>query len=270
MTQVGELTHRNGELKTVSRAVQVLNSFLEQDLWGASALARHLGLSKTIVHRLLTTLAATGMLATEPGTANYTLGPLARRLGQQAADADSLVRLARPLLDEIGRITKETVTLAVIRGFEGLCADSVDSPQAMRMTFYKGERFPLNAGALGKALLAFQDDLFLDAYLASGLAQSFTPGTIVDPGKLRAELVRTRCAGHADSEGEITAGARSVGVPVWGSTGTGIAAIILSAPSFRLQGRAAEEALVLLRSAADRLAAALGHTRFGPERKLAS
>jgi len=62
MTQVGELTHRNGELKTVGRAVQVLNSFLKQDLWGASALARHLGLSKTIVHRLLTTLAATGML----------------------------------------------------------------------------------------------------------------------------------------------------------------------------------------------------------------
>ena len=270
MNQSIEFPQRDGELKTVGRAIQVLSAFLGQEAWGASALARHLGLNKTIVHRLLTTLAATGMLATEPGTANYTLGPLALRLGQQAADADALVRLARPMLDEIGRITKETVTLAVLRGFEGLCADSVDSPQAMRMTFYRGERFPLNAGALGKALLAFQDDIFLDAYLASGLAQSFTPGTIVDPVKLRAELIRTRGAGHADSEGEITAGARSVGVPVWGSTGTGIAAIILSAPSFRLQGRAAEEAIMLLRSAADRLAVALGHTRVRPESKLAS
>ena len=260
---------RDGDLKTVGRAVEVLRAFLVQDAWGVSALARHLVINKTVTHRLLNTLEATGMLTAQAGSSSYILGPLARRLGERAA-VDDLVRLARPLLDEIGRATKETVTLAAIRGFEGLCLDSIDSPQAMRMTFYRGERFPLNAGALGKALLAFQGDAYLDAYLASGLAQSLTPGTIVDPQKLRAEVLRARDIGHADSDGEITPGARSVGVPVWDSSGTGIAAIILSAPAFRLQGRAAEDAVALLHSVAGRLSEALGHTSAQPGRKLAS
>ncbi len=270
MTEPPRSQPHSGELKTVGRAMEVLGAFLDRDAWGVSALARHLNISKTITHRLLSTLTATGMLAVEAGSSSYTLGPLARHLGERAVAADNLVRLARPLLDGIGHATRETVTLAVIRGFEGFCADSVDSPQAMRMTYYRGERFPLNAGALGKALLAFQDDAFLEAYLASGLAQSLTPGTIVDPERLRAEVLRTRRLGHADSESEITPGARSVGVPVWGSGGTGIAAIVLSAPAFRLQDRAAEDALSLLRSAAGHLSAALGHTRAEPERKLAS
>jgi len=250
--------------------MEVLGAFLDRDTWGVSGLARHLDISRTIVHRLLSTLTTTGMLAVETGSSRYTLGPLALRLGERAITADTLVRVARPLLDEIGRATKETVTLAVIRGFEGFCADSVESPQSMRMTFYKGERFPLNAGALGKTLLAFQDDGFLEAYLASGLTQSLTPGTIVDPQKLRAEVLRIRGIGHADSDGEITPGARSVGVPVWGSGGTGVAAIVLSAPAFRLQGRTAEDALLLLQSAAGRLAAALGYAGGQPQRKLAS
>lgn len=270
MNEVPQTHHSSGDLKTVGRAMDVLGAFLVQEAWGVSALARHLDLNKTVIHRLLNTLAATGMLTVQAGSSSYTLGPLARRLGERAAAADGLVRLARPMLEEISRVTRETVTLAVIQGFEGFCADSVDSPQAMRMTFYRGERFPLNAGALGKALLAFQDDAFLESYLASGLAQALTPGTIVNPVKLRAELLRTRRAGHADSEGEITPGARSVGVPVWGSGGTGIAAIILSAPAFRLQGRVAEDASALLHSAADRLSAVLGHTRMGPGRRLAS
>lgn len=248
----------------------VLAAFLEQDAWGVSALARHLEINKTVIHRILTTLAASGLLAPEEGSTRYVLGPLSRQLGERATLAQDLPRVARPILEEIGRATRETVTLAVIRDFEGFCLDSVDSPQAMRMTYYRGECFPLNAGAMGKALLAFQSDAFVEAYLASASFPGITPRTIVDPDALRVEVGRIRRFGHADSEGEITPGARSVGVPVWRRRERLLCVLVLSAPAFRLQGKAAEAALTLLHAASARLSAALGYVTEQDERREAS
>jgi len=257
---------RDGELKTVSRAVQVMTAFLERDQWGVSELSRHLAISKTIVHRLLGTLAASGLLTIEAGSSTYALGPLMTQLGERASRTRDMARIVRPILEQIGAATRETATLSVICDFEGLCIESVDSPQSMRMTFYRGQRFPLNAGAVGKTLLAFQDEAVLEAYLARGPLPSLTPDTIVDPDALRAEMARIRRRGHAESDGEMTPGARSVGVPVWDGSGRLLAVIVLAAPSFRLQGQAAVDAVSMLRRSADQLSAALGHGFFGDRR----
>jgi DNA-binding IclR family transcriptional regulator len=51
--------------------------------------------------------------------------------------------------------------------------------------------------------------------------------TIVDQEKLRRDLARVRRQGFAESEGEITPGARSVGVPVRGPADTQAEGLIL-------------------------------------------
>jgi DNA-binding IclR family transcriptional regulator len=175
------------------------------------------------------------------------------------------VALAQPLLRELRDLTSETVTLCEIRKLRGFCLDFAESPQSMRMTVYRGETFPLNAGAIGKALLAFRDEEFVDAVLRDAELSAYTPQTIVDLKRLRRDLARVRRQGFAQSEGEITPGARSVGVPVRGPADKAVASLAVSAPTFRLGIRRGREVAAALMNAADRLAATLrsGQCRHG-------
>ena len=49
-----------------------------------------------------------------------------------------------------------TVSLCGLQEDHGVCLAGVDSPQSMRFTMSPGESFPLNAGCVGKVMLAFQ------------------------------------------------------------------------------------------------------------------
>jgi DNA-binding IclR family transcriptional regulator len=92
---------------------------------------------------------------------NWTADPRLAELNRSRVD---LVALAQPLLRELRDLTGETVTLCEIRKPRGFCLDFAESPQSVRMTVYRGETFPLNAGAIGKALLALNEE-FVDAVL---------------------------------------------------------------------------------------------------------
>ena len=63
------------------RVADVLLDFLEgPGSLGVSALARDLGLSKAVVHRILRTLVQRGLLETDADTREYRLGPSAAAL----------------------------------------------------------------------------------------------------------------------------------------------------------------------------------------------
>src|SRR5207248_2226636 len=72
-----------GGLSTVRNAARLLKVFRsrEADL-GVSELARRLGLGKSTVHRMLTTLVAEGLIEQNPRTGGYRLGIVMFELGQ--------------------------------------------------------------------------------------------------------------------------------------------------------------------------------------------
>src|SRR5579875_2885473 len=74
---------RQAGLSTVRNAARLLKVFRsrETDL-GVSELARRLNLGKSTVHRLLTTLAAEGLIEQDPRTGGYRLGIVMFELGE--------------------------------------------------------------------------------------------------------------------------------------------------------------------------------------------
>lgn len=85
---------RTGQIKSVEHAIALLSAFGEErSEWGTSELARHVGLHKSTVSRLLATLEAGGFLRRDPRTSRYRLGPqiaaLSRRAGSAAATGDT-------------------------------------------------------------------------------------------------------------------------------------------------------------------------------------
>lgn len=261
MTKSYETTGKRSEdLKTVARAVEVLKAFANADDWSVSALARELGLHKSVTQRILATLAAGGLLVKDPRSERYALSMLVASLARRAERRASLTHLARPYLIELVDASQETVSLCVLNGNTGLCLDSIDSPQSMRFTVNVGEAFFVHAGAAGKALLAFQPVDTIERALSVSPLPRYTENTITDPARLRRELEDVRRTGVAYSDAEITPGARSVGAPVLNHEGRAVGSIVISAPAFRMEAADRSRLEGLLKTTVERVSAALGYT----------
>jgi DNA-binding IclR family transcriptional regulator len=97
-------------------------------------------------------------------------------------------------------------------------------PRASRV----GGRLPLHATAVGKVLLAQEEDWVRDAYLQRRLEAS-TARTHVNPSRLAEELVEVREQGYATTAEEVRPGSCSIAVPVAvGSEGAALGLVMLS------------------------------------------
>lgn len=255
------------EVQSVVRAALILKSFAVAETWGPTELAARTGLHKSVVHRLLLTLAGSGLLIRDVKTGQYRLGPVMAQLQPRGGLNGTLKEVARPYLQRLAQASGETISLCVLEGGHGLCIDYIDSPQAMRFTVFTGETFPLNAGCIGKVMLAYQPEDFIEGLIEKKALKRYTPGTIVEPGKLRAELLKIRRLGYGFSDSEITPGSRSVGAPVHGPTGAVIASLVISAPAFRMPDDKLDGLTEMVRAEAEALSRALGHQPEAPGRK---
>ncbi len=222
-------------LSTVRNASRLLKEFLsrEPDL-GVSELARRLGLGKSTVHRLLTTLASEGLIEQDPRTGGYRLGIVVFELGEAVKVHMDLHTAGGPVLASLREETGESAQIGVLDGFDVVYVDRLESQRTIRMFTETGRRVPVHCTSSGKALLAHLDPARLDDLLAAAPLTHLTPHTITDPAALREELSRIRARGWSDAVEERELGVASVAAPVRRIDGTVIAAISVGAPLARL------------------------------------
>jgi IclR family transcriptional regulator, acetate operon repressor len=241
-------------MQTVERAMGILLTFTEGDgSLGVSEIARSLDLPKSAVHRILGTLIKTGFVEREEPSGRYRLGPRAIDLGMAAMGTPEVRAMALPVMQDLSRRTQETVTLSLLVGSERMYVSQVESPRTVRMTVKVGARFPLYAGASGRAILAALPEDERGAYLASTRLRALTPATITSREQLEREILRTREAGYAESAGERDPWAASVAAPVGTSRGRVLGSISVCGPKqrfgpaeFETYGRQVAEAAATL------------------------
>lgn len=246
-------------LTSVARAADVLLLFTrdERDDLGVTEVGDALGLSKAVVHRTLTTLAAKGLVEADPRTRRYRLGPAALTLGVHYGDRLDVRRLAAPALRSLSARTGETATLAIRSGDERVYVDQVPPDREVQMTVVLGRPAPLHAGAAAKAILAFLPDAERDRYLDQAL-EPVTERTLTTPRALRDELATIHRRGYATSIEERRSGAASVAAPLLDHRDQPAAVVCLCGPADRLRDQVGELATALLDTTA-RLSEQLGH-----------
>jgi len=212
-------------------------------------LAEASGLPLPTIHRLLRTLASQGYVRQQPNR-RYALGPRLIWLGESAAGL--LSSLALPHLKQLVAALDETVNLAMLDDDRAVYVAQVPSTRAMRMFTEVGMRVHLHSTGVGKALLAQLPPDEMAALARRLPLPPSTDRTIVDHGRLLAEVQQAKSLGYAVDEGEHEVGVRCVAVPVPG--GPTRTAISVSGPSLRLTDEVRDRAVVLLRDAADALA----------------
>ncbi|HEY2224651.1 IclR family transcriptional regulator, partial [Actinomycetospora sp.] len=159
-----------GGTEGTSRVADVLLLFVDgPSTLGVSRIARELELSKAVVHRILVSLVGRGMVALDPVSREYRLGPAAAAIGARALRESDLRVAALPLLRELRDATHETVTLSTPVPRGRVYLDQVVGTHEIKMTVELGRRFPLHAGSSGKCMLAFLDDSQREEILGAGL-----------------------------------------------------------------------------------------------------
>jgi DNA-binding IclR family transcriptional regulator len=214
------------------------------------------GREKSQVSRVLRVLAESGFVEREPETLRYSLSWELFALAARAGDR-RLLAAAPPMLAELVTELGETAHLSVLQRGEVLTLLSHQPAHAVRAIGWTGRRVPAECTSSGRALLLDHDLASLEALFGSqtlARAGARGPSTCEE---LHERIVASRVHGWVAVEEEFEAGLVAVGAPVRGSSGRILAAINVSAPSFRFADRL-QEAGPAVRSAADRLSDRLG------------
>ncbi|HSW20947.1 MAG TPA: IclR family transcriptional regulator [Ramlibacter sp.] len=223
---------------------------------GVSELGRSLDLNKSMVHRLLRTLAAHGYVQNVGGTGRYEITLKLWELGVAVVNKLDVKSVALEAMKQLVGVTGETAHLSILNQGEVIFIDKVDSPQPVRAYASIGARAPAYCVSAGKVLMAYGSPSLVDALVRD--LRSYTAQTITDPDELKAELKRVRQNGYAVNHGEWNAGVGGVAAPIRDSSGQVIAALGLSAPLDRLKIRPIEQLATHVVEAAKAISARMG------------
>jgi DNA-binding IclR family transcriptional regulator len=251
-------------IQTVANALKLLEAFREDEELGVTELSRRLDLHKNNVFRLLATLELLGYIEQCANSDRYRLGARCLDLGQAFLRSRALLRRARPLLEELAIRSGESSHLAVMRNFDIVHLDGVPSSQLVATGLRIGRSLPVHCTALGKVLLGCSPDVVHEEYARVYAGQCAlnprTPSTIVDSHKLFDHVRSAAVRGYALDLEECEPGLACAAAPVFGSSGSAVAALSVSGPAFRMsEERLLTEIVPLVTGAAGRLSREMGH-----------
>lgn len=212
-------------------------------------------LTRPTVHRLLSSLAAEGLLLLDTATATWHYGPEISVMGSLAAERHSIEHRARPTLARLAELTGESAFLSARRGGETVCLLRQEGAFPIRsFVLHEGVRFPLGVASAGLAILAALPDSEVDDILQKrpdvGYGEQHTAARIRD------RLVITRETGYAVNPGLVLEGSWGLGAAVFDRAGRPEWALSLTGIEPRFRTRLSSLGR-LLRDEADAISATL-------------
>lgn len=251
-------------LESVDRVMKVLDAF-ESDAQELrlTDLSVRLNMPKPQVLRIVSTLQTGGYIERDPVTKRYRLGLRLFQLGMVVRQQLSLRRIARPVLNHLAERTHETVALFRADPSGAICIDVIESPKGLRIFAQEGRRMPWNAGAAGKAILAYLPEPEREAILANASFEQYTPFTVTQPDRLRQILDEIREVGYAMSAGDLDPDAAGISAPVLDANHRVAGAVSIGGPKSRMSAAELPELIELVRLGAAEVSRGLGYDGNG-------
>ncbi len=165
-TRIGETKSRYRN-QAAQRVLAVLAAFIGRDaVYGVTELSRLIGMNKNMVHRALTTLTKEGYLARDASGRRYQLGYRVLELAGEETDEFDIRTLCRPVLEELHRLTSESVFLSIIVGQSRVNVDWIEGRGRRVSHSLRGRSVPLHCTKMSRMLLSYLSDEEITAYLA--------------------------------------------------------------------------------------------------------
>lgn len=242
-------------IEAVDRALLLLDAVAANPGATAAQLATARDANRSLVFRMLSTLADRGFVTKDQHN-NYRLGPRLLSLAEQAGSEDLMVDASREALDRLLAETQENIYLIVREGLEVLCVATRISPQKVRVVSDVGFRRTIGVGSAALVIMAYADRPLVDAVLDFNYAENGPP-TWRTREEVEIALPIVRKAGFHETrtdEPDIY----SVSAPVWDWRGEVAAVIVLDAPLHRVPVERAAEIRARLLHASEAISTLLG------------
>jgi DNA-binding IclR family transcriptional regulator len=208
-------------VNVVARVGAVLRAVAAAEPTGASTteLGRLAGLARPTVHRLLVSLAEQHLVARDPKSGRWSLGPELYLLGVGAAYRYDVTDHARAVVTALAKETGESAFFSARRGDETVCVLSEEGSFPLRShVLHVGIRFPLGVASAGLVILSHLSDRDVDAYFGRVRPESGWGPSHAEPA-IRARIAATRRHGYAVNPGLIVEGSWGVGAAVFDRSG---------------------------------------------------
>jgi len=212
----------------VDKALTILRLFSSKNLGlSLNEISQATGLYKSTALRMLASL-GNALLVLKRADGMYILGPAIASLNAGYQHQQSLEAVVIPILESLMKATHESAAFHVRQGDKRLCLFRVDSKQALRDHIKVGDLLPIDKGAGGKVLRAFEG----------------APGKVFS--QIREEMVLSI---SGDRVKEIS----GISSPVFSAEGF-IGVITLTMPTYRFDSKQAS----LVKACAKKLSELLG------------
>lgn len=242
-------------VQSVERAFRILEAIAVTPR-GVTDIARHVGLPKSTVARLLATLEDVSAVERAPDGHTYRVGPALGAYDRSGGGAATLVALARPHLSGLTRAVGEAAGLSAPDGYRVHYIDQTESPSPIQVRDWTGELIPMHLVPSGLVIMARWPHDVLDRYLARDL-ESPTEHSVTEPSRIAARLEEIRAEGTAWVHEELVEGINSVAAAIVDKADRPVGAIHIHGPAYRFpEPGNADEVARLVAEAAERVSAA--------------
>lgn len=247
-------------IQSVDRALRILDLFDEYETeLKLTEISERMGLHKSTVHSLLSTLQKHHYIEQNQDNGKYRLGMKLFERGNFVTQSLDLRTVAKEHLLELSKETKNTVHLVILDGKEGIYIDKVESSGVTVLYSRIGRRVPIHSSAVGKVLVAYKDPDELEHILTDYDFTPRTEKTITSKESFLKEIERVREKGYAIDNQENEPGISCIAIPVRNYTGQVVAAISISTTASKLNQEELEKNVNLLKSTAVEVSKKLGY-----------
>ncbi|MGA2546239.1 MAG: IclR family transcriptional regulator [Rectinemataceae bacterium] len=186
-------------IQSVERALSLLGRIADhpEQKYSLTELTEFLGIDKSSVFRLLSTLMKYGLVRQEEGKKGYQLGFGIYSLAAALRDQLKLTELASPALKRLALSTKENAHLAVRSGARAVFIDRERATKTIAANTSIGDSEDLHCTAVGKCLICGLSRSELERLFEDSPLARYTERTICDLDGLAEELATVRERGYA-------------------------------------------------------------------------
>jgi DNA-binding IclR family transcriptional regulator len=175
---------------------------------------QEVGIHRSKAFSILNTLNEYGFVKKIPNRKGYVLGPGLLTLTGKMLETLSLPRLAEPILYELAKKAKATVTMGVISEDETYTIAEYLGAPGIGVSSPIGYTTPITYGAHGKAIVAFLPEDELDELLKNKDLYFYGRPEKYSKKRLLEELTECRHRGFSLELGDIQQGMNAVAAPI--------------------------------------------------------
>ncbi len=202
-------------IQVAGRLFDVLEYLARHGQTSLQELTIQLGMNKSTIHRLLSSLEYMGYVRQDPSSGYYEASYKIVELSTQVMSHVHIASVVRPYLQKLSDQVGETVHFVERDGNEVIYIDKLESAQnSLRMVSQIGRRMPFYRSAVGKAISASMSEDQVKALWNESDIERATPYTITDFDEFLEVLEEVRRRGYALDNEENETGVRCIGAAV--------------------------------------------------------